>query len=137
MDFAINKNIDMFLSKVILYNTNKKHLSNESIRIGLSLINEHNPNVWVNKIFNPVDRLQCLYKDIKYYWSHFSENDKQILKVLLFAVMNEKDYNFCCKYLKIYSRNLFRELRSLDYKIYYLREVKELKGEKNEKHRNV
>ena len=137
MNFIINKNIEYFLDKVILYNKNKNHLSNESIKIGLSLINEHNPNVWVNKIFKPIDRLKCLYKDIKYYWSRFSENEKQILKVLLFAVMNEKDYNFCCKYLKIYSRELFRELRSLDFKIYYLREVKELKGEKNEKLRNV
>ena len=129
-EYSINKNIDMFLSKVILYNNNKNHLSNESIKIALSLINEHNPKVWVNKIFNPVDRLKCLYKDIKYYWSHFSENEKQILKVLLFAIMNEKDYNFCCKYLKTYSRELFRKLKSLDFKIYYLREVKELKGEK-------
>lgn len=127
MNFIVNKNIEYFLDKVILYNKNKTHLSNESIKIGLSLINEHNPNVWVNKIFKPVDRLKSLYKDIKYYWSHFSDNEKQILKVLLFAIMNEKDYNFCCKYLKTYSRELFRQLRSLDYKIYYLREVKELK----------
>ena len=129
MNFIINKNIEYFLDKVILYNKNKNHLSNESIRIGLSLINDHNPNVWVNKIFKPVDRLKCLYKDIKYYWSNFSENEKQILKVLLFAIMNEKDYNFCCKYLKTYSRDLFIKLRSLNFKIYYLREVKELKGD--------
>ena len=129
MNFIINKNIEYFLDKVILYNKNKNHLSNESIKIALSLINEHNPNVWVNKIYKPVDRLKCLYKDIKYYWSHFSENEKQILKVLLFAIMNEKDYNFCCKYLKTY---LFRKLRSLDFKIYYLREVKELKGDVGE-----
>ena len=129
MNFIVNKNIEYFLDKVILYNKNKNHLSNESIKIALSLINEHNPNVWVNKIFKPVDRLKCLYKDIKYYWSHFSENEKQILKVLLSSVMNEKDYNFCCKYLKTYSRELFIKLRSLDFKIYYLREVKELKGE--------
>ena len=128
MNFIINKNIDYFLDKVILYNKNKNHLNNESIKIALSLINEHNPNVWVNKIFKQVVRLKCLYKDIKYYWSHFSENEKQILKVLLFVIMNEKDYNFCCKYLKTYSRELFRKLRSLDFKIYYLREVKELKG---------
>ena len=127
MNFIVNKNIEYFLDKVILYNKNKNHLSNESIKIALSLINEHNPNVWVNKIFKPVDRLKSLYKDIKYYWSHFSDNEKQILKVLLFAIMNEKDYNFCCKYLKTYSRELFKQLRSLDYKIYYLREVKELK----------
>ena len=137
MNFINNKNIDMFLSNVILYNKNKNNLSNESIKIGLSLINENNPNVWVNKIFKPVDRLKYLYKDIKYYWSHFSENEKQILKVLLFEVMNEKDYNFCCNFLKTYSKELFRKLRSLDFKIYYLREVKELKGEKNEKLRNV
>ena len=129
MNFIVNKNIECFLDKVILYNKNKNHLSNESIKIALSLINEYNPNVWVNKIFKPVDRLKYLYKDIKYYWSHFSENEKQILKVLLFAIMNEKDYNFCCKYLKTYSRELFRKLRSLDFKIYYLREVKEIKGE--------
>lgn len=128
MYFINNKNIDMFLSNVILYNKNKNNLSNESIKIALSLINEHNPNVWVNKIFKPIDRLKCLYKDIKYYWSHFSENEKQILRVLLFAVMNEKDYNFCCNYLKIYSRELFRKLRSLDFKIYYLSEIKGLKG---------
>lgn len=133
MNFIVNKNIEYFLDKVILYNKNKNHLSNESIKIALSLINEHNPNVWVNKIFKPVDRLKCLYKDIKYYWSHFSENEKQILKVILFAVMNEKDYNFCCKYLKIYSRELFRQLRSLDFKICYLREVKELKEKNNGK----
>ena len=129
MNFIINKNIEYFFVIFILYDKNKTHLSNESIKIGLSLINEHNPNVWVNKIFKPVDRLKCLYKDIKYYWSHFSDNEKQILKVLLFAIMNEKDYNFCCNFLKTYSRELFRQLRSLDYKIYYLREVKELKGE--------
>ena len=82
MDFTINKNIDMFLSKVILYNKYKNHLNNEIINISLSLINENNPNMWVNKIFKPVDRLKYLYKDIKYYWSHFSENEKQILKVL-------------------------------------------------------
>ena len=85
--------------------------------------------MWVNKIFNPVDNLKCLYKDIKYYWSNFSENEKQILKVLLFAVMHEKDYNFCCNFLKTYERELFRELKRLDFKIYYLREVKEIKGE--------
>ena len=129
MNFIITKNIEYFLDKVILYNKNKNHLSNESIKIALSLINEHNPNVWVNKIFKPAERLKCLYKDIKYYWSHFSENEKQILKVLLFAVMNEKDYNFCCNKLKTYSRLLFRKLRSLDFKIYYLSEVKEIKGE--------
>ena len=128
MNFIINKNIEYFLDNVILYNKNKNNLSNESIKIALSLINEHNPNVWVNKIFKPVDRLKCLYKDIKYYWSHFSKNEKQILKVLLFAIMNEKDYNFCCKYLKTYSRELFIKLRRLDYKIYYLIEVKELKS---------
>ena len=132
MDFTINKNIDMFLSKVILYNKYKNHLNNEIINISLSLINENNPNMWVNKIFNPVDNLKCLYKDIKYYWSKFSKNEKQILKVLLFAVMHEKDYKFCCNFLKTYERKLFRELKSLDFKIYYLSEVKELKGDVGE-----
>ena len=132
MNFIINKNIEYFLDKVILYSKNKNHLSNESIKIGLSLINEHNPNVWVNKIFKPVDRLKCLYKDIKYYWSNFSKNEKQILKVLLFAVMHEKDYKFCCNFLKIYERELFRKLKKLDFKIYYLSEVKELKGDVGE-----
>ena len=127
MNFINNKNIEYFLDNVILYNKSKNHLSNESIKIALSLINENNTNVWVNKIFKPVDSLKWLYKDIKYYWSHFSENEKQILKVLLFAIMNEKDYNFCCNFLKTYSMELFRKLRSLDFKMYYLREVKELK----------
>ena len=33
---------------------------------------------------------------------------------------------------KTYSWKLFKELRSLDFKIYYLREVKELKGDVGE-----
>ena len=38
MNFIINANIEYFLDKVILYNKNKNHLSNESIKIALSLI---------------------------------------------------------------------------------------------------